>query len=208
MIPLDLPADTTPETLLRAVAPAFHAAHVPGDAPVDPLTVAVRIDGAGGWTLRIRGREMQVEDGEAAHPTLWTYTTARTVERFLLDARGPRRWLPKEPPPIGTVAFSDPRLVKRAALANGRIEFAIPDVDGERIAIVFGFGTAARRPIDPEDPDAVVEATFETVGRMLAGNLPPDEALAEGAVRVRGNRLLAMQLALAHAPFYSASVGR
>jgi hypothetical protein len=37
---------------------------------------------------------------------------------------------------------------------------------------------------------------------MLAGTLPPEDALAGGAVQVRGNRFLAMQLALAHAPFY------
>jgi hypothetical protein len=202
MIPFDLPPDTTVESLIRFVAPAFHSKSVPADAPLDALSVTVRIEGAGSWTARIRGTEMRVDEGEVPSPTLWVYTTAHAVERFLQDALGPRRWLPKAPAPREVVVFSDPRLVKRAALASGRIELAVPDLDGERIAMVLGFGDAARRRIDPEDPDAIVEAAVETLERMLAGALPPDEALASGGLRVRGNRFLAMQLALAAAPFY------
>jgi hypothetical protein len=204
MIPFDLPQGTTIDALLRVVAPAFHAKSVPSDAPLDAIAVVVRIEGAGSWTVRIRGDEMRVDPGEAESPTLWVYTTARTIERFLEDAAGRRKWLPKGPPAPGVVVFSDPRLIKRVALANGRIELAVPDLEGERVAVVLGLGSAARRAIDPEDPDAIVEAAVETLEPMLAGDMPPDEALAGGGVRVRGNRFLAMQLALAAAPFYPA----
>ena len=166
------------------------------------MTVNVRIDDAGSWTVHIRGPVMHVIEGEVDRPTLWLFTTARAVELFLEDAAGPRRFVPKfEAGPAGAI-LSDPRLVRRAAMAHGRIELALRDIDGERLAIVFGFGHAARKRIDPDDADVVVEAGLETVERMLAGTLAPEAALADGDVLVRGNRMLALQLALAVAPFY------
>jgi len=90
-------------------------------------------------------------------------------------------------------------------MASGRIELVLLDVDGERLATTLGFGDAARKPIDPDDANVVVEARLQTVERVLRGELGPEEALADGDVKVRGNRFLAMQLALAVAPFYPAT---
>jgi putative sterol carrier protein len=87
-------------------------------------------------------------------------------------------------------------------MASGRIELAAIDEEGVRMAMVFGLGAATRRRIDPEDADTVVEMRLATIERVLRGELAPDQALADGHVTVRGNRLLAMQLALAVAPFY------
>jgi hypothetical protein len=201
---LDIPHDATIESLLTELVPALHAQLVADGAPSDPYVVAVRVEGRGAWAVLIRGRAMTVTDGEPDRPTLWMHVTDSSVERFLDDARGPRRLLPRAAPPGGLVSMSDPRIVKRVAMANGRIELAVRDVDGTRLAMVFGFGDAARRAIDPEDPDVVVEADMATVERVLSGALGPEEALADGGVRIRGNRLLALQLALAVAPFYPA----
>jgi putative sterol carrier protein len=202
MLPIDIPPGTTVETLVTDVVPALHARFVSADAPLDTFTVAVRVDGRGDWTLRIRGGQMQVDEAHPQRPTLWLHTTERAVERFLEDATGPRRFLPKFAPAGGVCIASDPRLVKRAAMASGRIELALSDVDGERLAIVLGFGDAARKPIDPDDADVVVETSMATLERVLAGQLGPEDALSDGDVRIRGNRLLALQLALAVAPFY------
>jgi putative sterol carrier protein len=87
-------------------------------------------------------------------------------------------------------------------MASGRIELAVVDEGGERLFVVFGFGTATRRPIDPDSPDTVVEVSIATLRSVLSGARGPEEALAAGDVTVRGSRLLAMQLALAVAPFY------
>ena len=202
MSAFEIPPDTTIRSLVEEVAPALHAAWVPKDVPTDALTVNVRIEDAGSWTVRIRGAEMQVSQGETDRPALWLYTTARTVDLFLEDAAGPRRFLPKFGDGGAIALLSDPRLVKRAAMAHGRIELALRDVDGERIAVVFGFGQATRKGIDPDDADVVVEAGLGTIERILSGRLAPEEALADGDVTVRGNRMLALQLALAVAPFY------
>jgi hypothetical protein len=147
---------------------------------------------------------MTVEEGGADRPTLWMHATERAVEVFLEDALGPKRFLPKFAPAGGVTTMSDPRVLKRVAMASGRIELALLDVDGERLAVAFGFGDAARKPIDPDDANVVVEARLNTMERVLRGELGPEEALADGDVKVRGNRFLAMQLALAVAPFYPA----
>ncbi|HEX3343294.1 MAG TPA: SCP2 sterol-binding domain-containing protein [Polyangiaceae bacterium] len=204
MFPIDIPPGTTLESLVTDVVPALHARFVGADAPAELFTIAVRIEGRGDWTVRVRGSAMTVDEGEADRPTLWMHTTARAVERFLEDALGPRRFLPKFAPVGGVTTMSDPRVLKRVAMASGRIELALADVDGERLAVTFGFGDAARKPIDPDDANVVVEARLETMERVLRGDLGPEEALADGDVTVKGNRFLAMQLALAVAPFYPA----
>jgi putative sterol carrier protein len=204
MLPIEIPAGTTVESLVTEVVPALHARMVPDDAPADVFVVAVRVDGRGDWTVTIRGREMKVAEGAAARPTLWVHATERSVERFLEDAIGPKRFFPKFAPAGGVVTMSDPRVIKRVAMASGRIELALADVDGGRIAIVLGFGEAARKGIDPEEAEVVVETRMATLERVLGGQLGPEDALADGDVKVRGNRFLAMQLALAVAPFYPA----
>jgi putative sterol carrier protein len=208
MLPIEIPEGTTVASLVTEVVPELHGRMVGADAPGDAFAVAVQIDGEGSWVVRIRGREMTVEEGEVDRPTLWIHTTARAVERFLEDALGPKRLLPRFAPVGGVGTMSDPRVIKRVAMASGRIELAAVDDDGERIAMVFGFGSATRRPIDPEDADVVVEARLSTLERVLGGELGPEDALADGDVTVRGNRFLAMQLALAVAPFYPANAKR
>jgi putative sterol carrier protein len=203
MFSLDIPAGTTVESLVTEVVPALHARCVGADAPRDVFTVTVRIEGRGGWTVTICGREMTVVEGEAARPTLWMHATERAVERFLEDALGPRRLVPTFPPVGGVTTMSDPRILKRVAMASGRVEHALYDDDGERLAATFGFGSAARKAIDPEDADVVVEARLVALERVLRGELGPEEALADGEVTLQGNRFLAMQLALAVAPFYA-----
>jgi putative sterol carrier protein len=204
MLPLDVPPDTTIALLVTQVIPELHARLVGPEGPSDVFTIAVRIEGYGSWTVRIRGPEMRVDPGETDRPTLWMYTTQEMADRFLQDAIGPRRLLPR-PPPVsvkGVLTMSDPRVIKRVAMASGRIELAALEDDGGRIALVFGFGDAARRPIDPSDPDTVAEAPIAVLERMLRGDCGPEEALSSGEVTVRGSRLLAFQLALAIAPFY------
>jgi putative sterol carrier protein len=205
MLSLEIPAGTTIESLVTEFLPRLHSAAVQGQVPLEPLTISIQIDGRGSWTARIRGAAMEVTEGSAERPTLWVYATERSVEGFLEDAAGPRRLQPRFGPVGGVSTMSDPRVVKRVAMANGRVELAVTVDDGERLSIVFGFGAATRRSIDPEDADVVIESALTTLERVLHGKLAPEAALADGHVSVRGNRLLALQLALAVAPFYPVS---
>jgi len=208
VLPLEIPPGTTVESLLTEVLPALHERLVSDSAPADPLAVVVRVEGRGGWTVHIRGRHMRVEEGEVPRPTLWVHTTGLAVQRLLDDALGPRRFLPDvdatlaRVPDGGVLLLSDPRLVKRVAMVSGRVELVLTDDDGARLSVVLGLGDAARRPIDPERPQCVAEGARSVLERALRGELAPEEAITGGAVRVRGNRLLVLQLALAVAPFY------
>ncbi len=202
MLPIEIPPGTTATVLVTEIVPALHAKMVPSDAPADAYAVAVRIEDEGSWTVRVRGARMTVSEGEEPGVALWMWTTGRAVDRFIEDATGEKRMLPKFGPVGGVGTMSDPRVLKRVAMASGRIELALVDEQGERLGIVFGFGAAAKKEMDPEDADTVIEADLETVERVLRGELGPEDALADGNVRVKGNRLLAMQLALAVAPFY------
>jgi hypothetical protein len=212
MLPIEIPHGTTVESFVTDVVPALHARLVgpaARDLPQDPFVVVVRVEGVGGWTVTIRGAVMTVADGESARPNLWMWTTRGAVEWFLEDALGPKRLLPRVVPPAGgAVLLSDPRIVKRVAMANGRIELALrpghgaPGPDEERLTIVLGMGDATRRAIDPEDTETSIEAGLPTVERILRGDLGPEEALVDGDVVLRGNRFLAMQLALSLAPLY------
>jgi hypothetical protein len=207
MLPIEIPPGTTATVLVTEIVPALHAKMVPTDAPADAFAVAVRIEDEGTWTVRVRGARMTVSEGEEPGlvPALWMWTTARAVERFLEDATGEKRLLPRFAPVGGVGTMSDPRVLKRVAMASGRIELALVDDGGERHAIVLGFGAAAKKAMDPEDADTVIETELATVERVLRGELGPEDALADGNVRLKGNRLLAMQLALAVAPFYPAT---
>jgi len=202
MFSLDIPAGATIESLLTEVVPALHARYVGADAPGDVFTITVHIEGRGGWTARIRGREMTVVEGEAARPTLWMHSSERTVERFIENARAFRRVGPGLAAVGSLTILSDPRVLKRVAMASGRVELALYDDDGERLTVTLGFGSAARKDIDPENVDVVLETRREALERVLRGEIGPEEALADGEVTLRGNRFLAMQLALAVAPFY------
>jgi hypothetical protein len=206
LFPLDIPPGATLESLVTETIPAAHARWVDGGGSTEVLLVAVRIEGLGAWTFRIQGGAMRAEPGEAARPTLWVYTTAASAERFLADALGPRRLMPKVDPKTFAESapkmLSDPRVIRRVAMASGRLEVAVVDEDGARLAVVFGFGDAARKTIDPDDPDTVVEVPIATLDGILRGERAPEEALAAGDVAVRGRRLLAMQLALAVGPLY------
>src|SRR5579864_4646072 len=95
MLPLDVPPGTTLESLVTEVIPALHQRLVGDGGPDEAFSVSLRVEGRGSWTIRIRGREMRVRDGEEPRPTLWMYTTEAAAERFLEDAMGPRRLLPK-----------------------------------------------------------------------------------------------------------------
>ena len=204
MLPLEIPPGTTAELLVTKLVPELHARLVGEGGPGDELSIALRIDGTGSWTLRICGARMSVEEGEEERVTLWLYTTKRDIALFLEDALGLGRLAARSVRAGEVATMTDPRVLKRLALASGRIELGVRDASGERLSAVLGFGAAARRRIDPKNPDAVVEASLTTVQRVLSGETRPEEALTDGSVSVYGNRFLPMQLALALAPFWTA----
>jgi putative sterol carrier protein len=201
MLPIDVPPGTTLESLFFDVLPKAHAQMVPKDAAAGRFVAVQELRGFATYTLDIRGSELKVTEGAADKPDFWVTVAEEHAQLFLDDWMGPRRLAPKSLPQE-LVAISDPRILKRLAMVSAKAELALVDLDGERVGMVAASGAAAKKPIDRDDPDVVLEATADTFVRLVEGSLPPDEAIADGKVTVRGKKLLAMQYALAFAPFY------
>ena len=213
MFPIDIPADTTVESLFTEVYPALHRKLVSasggggggGRATSDALTSVIRLEGGGpSYTIVVRGNDIEVSEGEAKGAPLWVTIRRDVVERFLADWMGPKKYVPKTPLPDGVVLLSDPRVMRRLAMVSARVELALTDFEGERVSLTAGCGDVAKKGIDPEDPDVVIEATMDTLTRLVGGQLSPEAALVDGHVAQTGKRFVAMQLALALAPFFPA----
>jgi putative sterol carrier protein len=204
MFPFEVPAGTTLDALFREVLPKAHAQMVPAGAPRDRFLVVQRVERFGTFTLEIAGREMKVKAGAADKPDFWVLVDRTNVELFLSDWLGPKKLVPKRVPKE-LVSVSDPRILKRLALVSAKAELALAGLGGHRLVLVAASGNAAKKTIEADNPDVVLESSAETFMRLVEGTLPPEDAIADGAITVRGKRLLAMQLALAFAPFYAKS---
>lgn len=204
MFPIEIPAGSTVESLFTDFAVELHKRFVTEHAKEEHVA-AVKIFGGPSYTYRVRGRDLLVEEGEPRSAPLWMATKLETVERFLADWTGPKRYFPRFAPPAGAlVMLSDPRVMKRLGMVSGRVEMALVDFEGDRVSMTIGCGEAARRGIDVDDPDVVIEAKTRTFDKLLEGKLAPEDALADGDVVQKGKKLVAMQLALALAAFYPA----
>jgi putative sterol carrier protein len=200
MLPFVVPPGTTLESLFHDVIPRAHAQLVPAASHRDRFVAVHAVKGWKTVTFTIRGGTLEVREGAESAPDFWIHVERDAVEMFLADWMGNQRLLPKRMPK-DMVAISDPRVLKRLALVSGKAELAL-DLNGKRVAMTAASGLAAKKAIDPEDPDVILESDASTFARLVEGSLPPEDAIADGAVVVRGKRLIAMQLAFAFAPFY------
>jgi putative sterol carrier protein len=201
MLPFEIPANTTLESLFAEVLPKAHAQMVPPTAGTDRFIAVHKVAGWKVFTFEIRGQALRVSEGAADAPDFWIHVEKASIELFLNDWTGDKRLFPKRVPK-DLVSVSDPRVLKRLALVSGTAELAVTDLDTRRIAMTAACGAAAKRPIDVNRPDVVLETNAKTLVRLLDGSLPPEDAMSDGAVSVRGKRMIAMQLAFAFAPFY------
>jgi SCP-2 sterol transfer family len=209
MLPFEIPAGTTARSLFETVLPKAHRQLVPPEAGHGELTMAVRIgeserlteSGSLGYTFVFRGSEVTIEQSERP-ASMWIAVQRKTLERFLGDWMGPRRFAPKFTPRGGAVLLTDPRIMKRLVMVTGRIELALPDFEGARASFFVGAGGGKKVAIAPDEPDVVLEASVPTFERLLAGTLPPDDAISGSHVTIRGKKLVAMQFAFALAPFF------
>jgi putative sterol carrier protein len=198
MLPFEIPAGTTLDSLVTDVLPKAHAKLAKGKGRFRGV---IRFEGGPSYTVDVDGTKLEARKGEETGAQAWLVTRAATAEKFLADWMGPQRFAPKVAA-AQFVLLTDPDVLKRVAMVEGKIELALRDFEGARAGMTFALGSAAKKAIDPEDPGVVVEASVAVLERMLAGKLSPEEALADGDVTVRGKRLVAMQLAFALAPFF------
>ena len=202
MLPFEIPAGTTLDTLFTDVLPKTHAKLVPAAAGTERFVVVSRVVGFKSFTLEICGNVLTVREGEEAGANFWQMVTRETAQRFLDDWLGDKRLAPTSLPKGPLISLSDPRILKRLSLVSGKVELALTDVVGGRMAMTTASGSAAKKQIHGDEPDVVIEAPGSALTRLLEGKLSPEDALMDGAVTIRGKKLIAMQFALALAPFY------
>jgi hypothetical protein len=210
MLPFEIPAGTTLESLLTDVVPAAHARLVPQTAGREAFTCAIELEGLGQWVVTLDGAKMTVRAGDEKAPDARIRARAEDAQAFLDDYTGDKRLAPKTrraaPGGGAVVMLSDPRVLKRIKMVNGAVELAIADFDdgrggaARRAWLSAALGAQAKK-VEP-DADVTVEVTMKTFLRLVSGGATPEEALADGDVPVKGKRLVAMQVAFALAPLF------
>jgi hypothetical protein len=197
MFPFEIPPGTTIDTLFRQVLPAVHRSLVlpraRDAADSERFVAVVRVSGATSFTLEIQGSELSVREGEGASPSFWVVLDEPTLWKLAGLVPTARADL---------VLVTDPRVLRRLALVSARAELALIGSGGGRLSVVVATGPSAKRDIAEEGADVVLEASVATLERLATGALLPEDAIADGHVAVRGKKLVAMQYALAFAPFY------
>lgn len=205
---IEIPPGTTLESLVTEVIPAAHEKLVPASAGSDRFRVGLHFfegRGATSYTLEIVGSTLSVREGASPDVDLWLGAHADVAREFVADLSGDKRFAPTFTPPGDVAMISDPRVFRRIKMVTGKLELALTDFPGDagpRASLWVCLGPNAKKPAFPEDADVTIETHTATFERMLRGALGPEDALADGDVKVSGKRLVAMQLALALAPLY------
>lgn len=202
---IEIPPGTTLESLVTDAVPAAHQKLVPASAGSDRFGVGLHFFGGPKYTLEIAGATLTVREGADADVDLWLGADATVARAFVADLSGDKRFAPTFTPPGDVAMISDPRVFRRIKMVTGKLELALVDFPGDggpRASLWVCLGAPAKKPAFPEDADVTIETHTATFERMLRGALGPEDALADGDVKVSGKRLVAMQLALALAPLY------
>lgn len=205
MLPFHAPPGTRARDYLTNVVPEAHRALVPNDAGARPFTVHVTLMGERTVGYAISGSEITVDPRARGDANLVVVFEPSTVDRFLADFAGPRRFVPRFEP-RGAALVTDPRVLTRVTQVKGSLSAIIPDFEGGSVRLWIAAFGEGRGQFDPRDDEAdvTVSVPLRTFESLLGGALTPEQALAaaESGVAVRGKRLVAMQLALALAPFF------
>lgn len=205
MFLFDIPESSTLESLVTELAPKLHAEHVPANAGSEPTVIGFHYTGGGGsYRIAADGTKLTAEKGRADDAEIWAATPKRVASIFLADWTSTKALLPTFSPPGDMKMITDPRILKRLKMVSGRIELAITDFPGGPATLTAACGSIAKKGVITDEPDVRVETTMKTYERILSGSLSPEEALADGDVKITGKKLVAMQFAMAIAPLYPA----
>jgi putative sterol carrier protein len=199
MIPRTLPAGTTLRSLIEGLIPEDHAAHVPADA--GDARVSFQFGGGPCYLLEASGSRLTVTETPRVEPApLLLRVEEHTAQRFLSDWLGPQKLAPSFEP-RGLTSITDARFLRRVSAVKGVISLTLDDFEGEDATLLVASGPDASLY---DDPDVTIHIGLPAFLRLLAGALPPDEAITGGHVSLKGKKLVAMQFALALVPYFPA----
>jgi putative sterol carrier protein len=197
MIPRTLPAGTTLRSLVLELLPEDHAANVSKDAGT--AKVCLQLRGGPCFTLLAEGDRLTATETSRVEPaSLLVAVDETTAQLFLDDWMGAQKLAPTFEP-RGLAAVTDARFLRRVAAVKGVISLTLDDFEGQRATVLVASGPDASLY---DDVDASLTIKLPAFLSLLAGKLGPDEAILDGHVMLSGKKLVAMQFALALAPYF------
>ncbi len=200
MLPFEVAPGTTIEQLLSDVLPKAHAKLV-APTEVGTFEVAVKVTPGTTYVLSVDQNKLCARES-SAKTAIWIHLEERAVVFFLDDMATTKRFVPKFVPEGGFTMLTDPRVLRRLAMVSGKIEIKLADSPIGTISLFIASGAKAKEGIFVDDPDATLEIHMPTVEKILSGEVGPEAALSDGSVGIKGKRLVAMQFALAVAPYF------
>jgi hypothetical protein len=196
------PRDITAEGFFTEWLPqAFAREFGPGRRDSSDITVAVRLEGAGGgcWILDVRDGALSVRRPDAPGPDPQV-SLSQPIGDWRAMAVGEDGAVDLAPPNASPldVLFVDP--TSRQVLAvRGTVRFEVTGYNDRVWWMQVKFGTQP----EPPTPDAVICVDAVTYSAILAKRLMPPEAYFSGKISMRGDTALAMQLAIALLPRFT-----
>ncbi len=200
MFPFEIAPGTTIDQLLNDVLPSTHSKLVKPDE-AGAFEIGVKVSPGQRWVLSVDKNLLTTREGGTTTP-IWVHLEEKAVVFFLDDMATTKRFVPKFVPEGGFTMLTDPRVLKRVSMVSGKIQIKLVDSPIGTISLYVAAGAKAKEGLYADDPDAVLEVHMPTVEKILAGKLGPEAALTDGSVTIKGKRLVAMQFALAIAPFF------
>ena len=182
--------------------PRIHREVVPGDAK-GSFVVRVELRGEATFKLEIDGPKLTVTTDVVPKPDAWVSIDAKSAEQFFHAFMKSGRVLTTPP-----VLLTDPRLLKNLCMASATLALdmrdfrATPESVPTRFSIRAAVGSAAAKKTAADAPDVEIQAGESTLLALASAKMAPESALSDGDVQISGKKFVAMQLALAFAPFF------
>ena len=151
-------------------------------------TICVSLEGEGGgtWYVNIKDGEAAIESSAASAPLI---TIHQTVDAFRRGAAAGSTGLGG---PGSDQDLTKARVQRMKAL-KGSVEFRMTEAPGGDISVVVCFGGVEK----PATPQTTISVKAADAKKMGSGELNPQVAFMQGALKISGDAAFAMQVGMA-----------
>lgn len=143
-------------------------------------------DGGGTWYVNVKNGEATIDPSPAGEPILAIYQTVDAFRRGAaaggggLGGPGQQQDLTKS-------------RVARMKAIKGSVEFRVTEAEGGDLSVILCFGGVPK----PETAQATITVKAADAKKMSTGELNPQVAFMQGALKISGDAAFAMQLGMA-----------
>lgn len=150
------------------------------------ICVALEGDGGGTWYVNIKDGEAAIEASAASTPLL---TIHQTVDAFRRGAAAGQSGLGG---PGGNQELTKSRIQRMKGL-KGSVEFRMTEAPGGDLSVLLCFGGIDK----PTTPQTTISVKAADAKKMGSGELNPQVAFMQGALKISGDAAFAMQVGMA-----------